>query len=365
VGTNKYPIYQLWAQDLERCPKEEFFNRLDQFVLLLEAENYSKIARMDKRYRHEREVLGMFDKKVIGAFMPLVEKVRKERLKLPDDLLKTAALEVREFENLLTGWTQFRGNFRCQTLFDMIRLTVEECVNNNLSSAFDDLISEKDGFKYLDYQKFSKSYGSYSEFIQKLELFEQLEAKEPWGHYSHIKYRDSSLDYYMTLGTGVVMKAEYLMRFENLIICLMIPDPKQRRTPSIQVGIPKLFSLSTDPTSIRYDGKNEHDRAWIPTRGNTQPFATLKLAAEKYGRNSRSKGESPSLVKLSSYEVDKHLANVKNCDFPPKNETINTEKRKLDLLLKNIRYVVPFTGKEVFVEKGKESAAFLVFKVPT
>lgn len=129
--------------------------------------------------------------------------------------------------------------------------------------------------------------------------------------------------------------------------------------PSESIGIKGLFLLSESPkTKVFYKGSNkEVPKRWITTAGKTQPFAILKLAAEKHRRKTKTK------VMLSLTEIEKCLRDKKTCSRTPDWEANYTQKRRLELLKKNILDNVKFTDSELTVEKSGETA-HLVFYPP-
>lgn len=365
MDSARYLVYRTWADDLEKCPREEFVANLDKYTSLLETQNITKFRDFESGVSGAFLAVHDLKEAALSELKPLVRTVSAERAKLPDEIINHASLDVREFEDIVNGVTRFNGYPKLLALFDALRLTIELCVQNSCISVFNNLISEREGFKFVDHVKFSTTYPAYSKYVGGLERFDELAAVEPWGSYYHIKYRDRFLDTFIKENVGNTLRSSYVRRFKDLILYLVTQERRAKLQPSVQSGIPKLFSLSSNPTAIYYRGVGKGIRDWVPTRGKTQPYAVLKLAADKYTRNSRVRGSFISAVRLSCAEIMTYISKNKNCNHTPEYAASYTEKRKLDHLLKNITALAPFTDYEVFVERRAGGKASLVFVIPS
>lgn len=121
-------------------------------------------------------------------------------------------------------------------------------------------------------------------------------------------------------------------------------------------GIKGLYYLSENPkTAILYAGKNKVTKDWKNTKGKTQSWAILKLAADKYNRNiNKNLSESSSnLTKLSLAEIKDYIDNSENCNQRRnwKNITVAEKKRLYDFM-SNILKFAQFTKNELYIEQS-------------
>jgi hypothetical protein len=226
---------------------------------------------------------------------------------------------------------------------------------------FTDILSKKNDIIYVDYDKFSAKYPAYAKFVNNHYAFEEKEKVEPWGHYAYLKYRDDFTDSFFSQDAGHSMKPRYLDRLKLLVMYLITPDMPVEESPKAQNGIPRLFSLSAHPTALKGEGNNKTE--WIDARGKTQPYAILQLASNKYNKNLQVKGVIPDLIKLSLKEIEDYLSDPKNCNRQPNWQGLRSDKRKLELFIKNINSKIPFSDDVLYVD-GSNDTYFLCFKVP-
>lgn len=379
--------YEYWLDVLDTAPAKEFFPTFRRFFNLLVQSNQQKVTSLEKiiqKEGHEVQIAAdQAEEELRPLFAQIARTIRnKLHLALPPTM--TEYLEYKAGKRkLLSGWLP-------GTLYHAIRRTLEGLYNEprntepriiaehdqphglatltakvvsseeRLVTEYDHLMSEHNKLWYLDYDKVAPKYPKYAHFAQRKDEYLRGLKEEPWGDYANLNWSKDAFRDEDEKWAESFVREDIMNRLRRFILYILTPQVREETTPSRKIGIKGLFYLSEKPTSIFYDGTGRARRDWYDTEGKTQPYAILKLAVEKYERGSRKEGIAPTQVKLSLKEINDFLRDPQNCNRPPGWEARIPAKRRLDLLKKNIRQVVPFTDDELTIE-GTKDTAFLVF----
>lgn len=360
MNSNRQFTYKIWLDELNTTPLHDFITIARQFFELLKKENAHKIERLIDIFDDKSKLLVNYANKAVEELEPLLNQIEMELKQITG--ITELPSKIREYKDSKAGRVRLVGEDLPVTLYNAIRLTIEEYRNKGFLTKFDSFITLHQENWYLDYEKLRKQYPSYKEFREYKDHFELERKEEPWGAYIYLSWATGFFKHYALESTDSYVKSDMISSFKRLILYLLTPEQQIiKRAPTKQIGIKGLFFLSENPVGIYYEGLNKAKRGWIYPKGKVQPYAILKLASEKYKRQ-QIKGDRFQQIKLGLIEIEQYLNNSKNCDRQPKWKGIMPNRRRLEHLRKNILRLVSFTDNEIKTEEYNQNA-FLVFNL--
>jgi len=356
MNINRQTSYKEWLDELKTTPSEVFFSTFRQILNFLIKENPAKMGTLQEQEEKERNKIIYFERKAIEELEELLKKVECEAKRKKIQTLP----EIDKYQQAKQSDLPTREKLP-DILYSAIRLTVEKHWGKGEFKKLDNLMSENKSSWYFDYDKVCKDYPSYRQFKEAEDMYNREYKEEPWGAYKYLKFATTFFKGVTPEQAGIFVKSDIINNLRRLVLYLSTHEAdKDRKRPTKFIGITHLFFLSKDPFEIYYEGSIKNKREWVPVKGKTQPFAILQLVAEKYKRKSV-KDNSDSSVRLGEIEIKGCLSDPKICDRSPNWKATIPPKRRLNLLAKNIRNVVPFTKDELGVEEHNQTP-YLIFR---
>jgi len=357
MNTNKQIAYKIWLDELNTTPSEVFFPTFAQYFNLLIKENLAKIESLQKQDEQKQKKLARYRYKAVKELEGLLKRVeieaKREKIQSLPEIDKY--YQAKKGEILTTEALP-------DTLYHSIRLTIEKYWSKDKFRKIGNLMSVNGNIWYLDYDKVCRAYPSYKQFKDIEDAHNREYKEEPWGAFSYLRFAITFFKSVTPEQAGIFIKPDIINSLRRLVLYLSTSEAKKdKKRPTKFIGIENLFFLSRSPLAIYYEGSTKNKRAWISVKGKTQPYAILHLVAEKYKRRRLKGGNGSQQIRLSEVEVKECLTDYEKCDRQPNWKATILPKRRLKLLEKNIKSIVPFTDDELRVEEYNQTP-FLVFR---
>lgn len=228
-NNSKQLAYKVWLDELNTAPSEVFFTTFRQFLDLLIKENPTKIVALKDRVDTETKTLVASANKAIEELEPLLDSIESTlKNKTESDLT-----EIEHYKQVKNGQIMIMGEDLPDTLYHAIRLTIEKHKNNGLLAGFDELLSVKDNFWYLDYVKITETYPSYKNYKDTKEEFERKQKEEPWGAYTYLKWATTFFKDVLPERAGSFVKTDIINNLRRLILYLLTPDETRNKESKV------------------------------------------------------------------------------------------------------------------------------------
>ncbi len=358
--------YFEYLKELKELEGDDFFYAFSNFFDLLLAENKVKTEVLKKKAGVEYEKdshLGEQANHVLASVLEEIgEELKREGLTIKkmdfDALWPHNGLSLREECDL--DYPDVKAKYLT------IAETLEKYYSDKRLTKFAWIIRKDKSKKYrFDSSKFNDEYPDYENFNSYIHSFENQSV--PWWAYSYLIYLISLVkEVYETasINGSDEFKLIILACLQCLIFYFAPPaSAKETQPPLKNLGIPTLFALSEHPLAVFYEGKNKTAQTdWVRLKkGITQPYAVLKLAAERYDKSLRKTDRLKNCeIRLSFPEIEEYLKKVNQ---PLRWQDLTAkEERKLNTLRRNIFNLVGFTDEELAVDKTT-TIPHLIFKL--
>ena len=257
-------------------------------------------------------------------------------------------------EGAISGRNFLFGNGLADLLFETIRKVLER---NPRCGYLEEILLYRvsDRSAYVSNELVKLFFPNYYAYDCHNRKFDSTSDTEPWGDYAQ-------LNFYYTNGNGFGVEEinafrnsikKHLLKFLNYIDSIDDFQNEKRKNNGTDIAeIKNLLILKYSPDGIQYTGENKSSLGFRKANRRSQPFATLFLAYNKFTKR---KSLGSTKIALSYTEIDDCLSDSKKCNRPLMASSTVNRKRKLDLLLSNIRKKVPFTHDEAYVSGDTES----------
>ncbi|MBI2085952.1 hypothetical protein HYT74_01275 [Candidatus Daviesbacteria bacterium] len=258
MDINKHQVYSHWLSELSTISNQEFFPTFRQFLNLLVIENPEKIRKLEEEYEKEYIQLNKLGEEAVNEIEPLFNKIEGEASKAQIPL----SIDAVRYKQIKRGEVLTSESLP-DALYHAIRTTLEMCKNTGKLKIFDNLMSEREGFWYLDYDKATEVFPTYRNYQIQSRKYEEKEKEEIWGLYNSLKGYITFFKEIFPEEAGIMTKGEIINKLKRLVLYLLTPEEREieeTELPFDDTATRRAFEQKWDALQSIWEVYESHSR---------------------------------------------------------------------------------------------------------